>query len=159
MRIVLLNTRHNDNLVARTAEAMGLNQIVVCPPREHKMGNLYGGRGQVEITGVHLEDLMNNPVYKPLIALEIHPDATPLGEAAIDEDGTYLFGNETHGLPKEVLRSVDKIITIPQFGNIGCLTIISSVSMLLWEWRRQSKDRFAEVVKRRSTSWRYKQCS
>lgn len=56
------------------------------------------------------------------------------------EDDFLVFGNETHGLPEELLlANSEKCITIPMFGKIRSLNLSCSVAVVLYEALRQIK--------------------
>lgn len=50
--------------------------------------------------------------------------------------GALIIGNESNGVSEEVLKWVDKKITIPRFGEAESLNAAVSASILLHEWVR-----------------------
>lgn len=55
------------------------------------------------------------------------------------DDCYIIFGNETSGLPEEIMIDYeDRMITIPQFNsNVRCLNLSNSASIVLYEVLRQ----------------------
>lgn len=60
-------------------------------------------------------------------------------ETSFMDDCYIIFGNETSGLPEEIMVAYeDRMITIPQFNpNVRCLNLSNSASIVLYEVLRQ----------------------
>lgn len=60
-------------------------------------------------------------------------------ETKFMDDCYIIFGNETAGLPEEIMLSyADRMITIPQFNtDVRCLNLSNSASIVLYEVLRQ----------------------
>ena len=65
---------------------------------------------------------------------------TPIGALNLAEPGealntptAWLFGNEAHGLPEDVLAAADDTVTIPIAGSAESLNLSTAASICLWE--------------------------
>lgn len=52
---------------------------------------------------------------------------------ALDQPTAWLFGNETHGLPDDVLAAADYRVSIPIKGSAESLNLSTAASICLWE--------------------------
>ncbi|WP_291314664.1 TrmH family RNA methyltransferase [Corynebacterium sp. UBA2622] len=59
----------------------------------------------------------------------------PLGEAGerLGEPTAWLFGNEAHGLPAELVASADYRVSIPIRGSAESLNLATAAAMCMWE--------------------------
>ena len=60
--------------------------------------------------------------------------ATDLGGSV-----AFVFGNEAHGLPREVLEAVDGTVRIPHRGKAESLNLAAAATVCLFEWARQRR--------------------
>ena len=51
----------------------------------------------------------------------------------------FVFGNEAHGLPDEVLRSADVTVRVPHAGKAESLNLAAAASVCLFEWARRER--------------------
>jgi len=51
----------------------------------------------------------------------------------LDQPTAWLFGNEAHGLPEDVLESADYTVSIPIQGSAESLNLSTAASICLWE--------------------------
>lgn len=70
-------------------------------------------------------------------ALETIPDAPTIYESTFVFPACLLLGNEALGLPEEILRSVDKIVTIPVRGWKNSLNVATAFAVCAYEMFRQ----------------------
>lgn len=52
---------------------------------------------------------------------------------ALDQPTAWLFGNEAHGLPEDVLEAADHTVSIPIQGSAESLNLSTAASICLWE--------------------------
>ena len=50
---------------------------------------------------------------------------------------TFLFGNEAHGLPAEVVAEADGSVRVPQAGQAESLNLAAAATVCLFEWARR----------------------
>lgn len=72
-----------------------------------------------------------------ILAVEQTAASVPLQSYTFPERFVLVLGNESAGIPPEVLHVVDDCIEIPQNGMIRSLNVHVCGSMVLWESRRQ----------------------
>ncbi len=63
--------------------------------------------------------------------------ATPIWRADLQAPVLWLFGNEGAGLAPAILRSVDRLVSIPMQAEVESLNVASAVAICLFEQRRQ----------------------
>jgi len=69
-------------------------------------------------------------------------DANGSGELyAADLSGpvAFVFGNEAHGLPTEVVEISDQTVRVPQAGKAESLNLAAAATVCLFEWARRSR--------------------
>jgi len=59
----------------------------------------------------------------------------PLDQAAprLREPTAWLFGNEAHGLPEDVIEAADYRVSIPIYGSAESLNLATAAAMCMWE--------------------------
>lgn len=70
------------------------------------------------------------------LAIEISGDAKPLPGFDFPGELAIVMGNESYGLPDDVLEKCDHIVRIPQFGPVGSLNVAISASIVMYEITR-----------------------
>ena len=67
-----------------------------------------------------------------------------------DEDllGTvaFVFGNEAHGLPADVLRQADAVVRVPHAGRAESLNLAAAATVCLFEWARRQRQGAREAL-------------
>ena len=71
------------------------------------------------------------------IATSLRETSTSLYNLSFQENDLIIMGNETNGLPKEILNIVDLEIKIPQKGFTQSLNLAASTAIFLFEMNRQ----------------------
>lgn len=62
----------------------------------------------------------------------------PLPELQLGERATFVLGAEREGLPPEVLRACDEVVSIPSRDGAESLNVAVAGGIALYEWRRRS---------------------
>ncbi len=75
-----------------------------------------------------------------LAALEISPSSISLTRYSPESPLVLIVGNEVHGIPKEILRLADHIISIPMGGVKESLNVSIAGSIALWEIAKRLKE-------------------
>ena len=57
----------------------------------------------------------------------------------------FVFGNEAHGLPRDVVAATDATVRVPQAGEAESLNLAAAATVCLFEWRRR-RSRPAEAL-------------
>lgn len=72
------------------------------------------------------------------IAVEISESARPVMGFEYPENCNFIIGNEKIGIPDEVLNQCHEIVYIPQFGEVECLNVAVSASIVLFDFTRNN---------------------
>jgi RNA methyltransferase, TrmH family len=75
-----------------------------------------------------------------VLAMDMHGEED-LFEAELPDATAFVFGNEAHGLPDEVVRSVDRRVRVPHAGRAESLNLAAAATVCLFEWVRRGRAR------------------
>lgn len=129
MNVLLYRVGRNLNRAYRTAEAFGVERLLLLECTGAITGNLFSAKGRVEIK--HLESW---PDPQGLLALETDYK-TPIWDVDWSRVRIIAVGGESvhfrQSLPAE------QKATIPMDGKISCLTTEAALAIALYEWRRR----------------------
>ncbi|MDD4699019.1 MAG: RNA methyltransferase [Oscillospiraceae bacterium] len=141
--IALENTQDPANLgtIARTAEAMGIDGLIVsaagCDPFSPKaqragMGALI--RLPVFVVSDFLDklDTLKNNGYKLYAAVVGNADEL-ITNVKFNDSCIMLIGNEANGLTADLIDISDSKITIPMKGKAESLNAAAAAAILIWE--------------------------
>lgn len=71
-----------------------------------------------------------------VLAADVTPDSVDLFEAEsrglLEGPAVWLFGNEAHGLPDEILEQVDHVVRIPIVGSAESLNLATAAAVTLY---------------------------
>ncbi len=73
-----------------------------------------------------------------VVAMDMHGDED-LFEADLPEATAFVFGNEAHGLPQEILDTADHRVRVPQAGRAESLNLAAAATVCLFEWVRRGR--------------------
>ena len=145
--VVLENTADPANLgtISRTAEALGLNGIIVsnigCDPFSPKVQR--AGMGALLRLPIYISHNLVNDL-KQLKQKEFSLFASVVSNADSDvskvdypKNCCVLIGNEANGLTNEAIAICDKKITITMQGRAESLNAASAASIIMWEMVRK----------------------
>jgi tRNA G18 (ribose-2'-O)-methylase SpoU len=129
MDVVLYGVGRNLNRAYRTAEAFGVNRLLLLNCGGALLsGNLFKAKDRVDL--VTIEDW---PKPYGLLALETFYTHS-IESVDWSETTTIIVGGETSGLPRQ-LDAAQKA-RIPMIGAVSGLTVEAALAIALWEWRR-----------------------
>jgi tRNA G18 (ribose-2'-O)-methylase SpoU len=87
----------------------------------------------------YTEPVIQLAKQKPLIAIELAPDAKNLYEYRFPKEVTLVFGNEISGVSPWIMDLATAVIQIPMFGKKESLNIATSYGIVVYEVIRQWK--------------------
>lgn len=128
MDILLYRVGRNLNRCYRTAEAFGIENLLLLECAGEVRGNLFKSAGHVK-----LERILDWPNMTKALALETVYNM-PIWDANWADVEIIVLGGETSGLPA-CLSAKQKAI-IPMAGRVSGLTVEAALSIALWEWYR-----------------------
>jgi RNA methyltransferase, TrmH family len=73
-----------------------------------------------------------------VVAMDMHGEED-LFEAELPRSAAFVFGNEAHGLPAEILRAADHRVRVPQAGRAESLNLAAAATVCLFEWVRRGR--------------------
>jgi RNA methyltransferase, TrmH family len=62
-----------------------------------------------------------------------------LFDAELPASSAFVFGNEAHGLPRNVLEAADHRVRVPQAGRAESLNLAAAATVCLFEWVRRGR--------------------
>ena len=145
--LVLDNLRSSFNVgsIFRTAECFGVSKIFLCgytaTPENPKvcktaMGTeSYIGWQKFDSIDKAIEFLKENAVK--IYAIETMSNAKNIAEIEFTKPCALILGNEALGISKEVLKSVDEIVSIPVSGWKNSLNVGVTAAICCYEISRQ----------------------
>ena len=75
-----------------------------------------------------------------VLAMDAHGEED-LFDAELPEATAFVFGNEAHGLPDEVVDDADRRVRVPHAGRAESLNLAAAATVCLFEWVRRGHDR------------------
>lgn len=145
IRLVLdnLRSRHNVGSLFRTADAFGIEGLVLCgftpiPPHREIEKTALGAT--VSVPWLHYGTTMEAVQqlkadgYR-IIVVEQTEKAQELGSfsAPADQRIALVLGNELSGVAPEVIAQADLCLTIPQHGSKHSLNVSVCAGIVLWQ--------------------------
>ena len=134
--------RHNRNasLICRTAGVAGCEKLITS-------GN---GKLLPDVTRGPSIPVSNHrtlvPVLKKyqkngfkVISLELTPNSKKITNFSFPVDSIIVSGNESSGVPEEVLELSDYVVEIPVHGDPPCYNVAIATSIAIYEYMRQHK--------------------
>lgn len=142
--IATIDFVHDNNVgfLARAIACFGGEQLHVVGhiPPHADMRRLSGGMGKFVPTTQHknpsslLDFVRRNDLF--LISAELDRRAVNLSDLVLPDDGRHIMvvvGNETTGVPEEILHCSDAIVQIPMLGIGWCLNTSQTGNIMLYE--------------------------
>lgn len=133
----------NFGAVVRTAEAMGLDGVIVsggCDiynPKSQRsaMGSLF--RMNI-VESDNLPDTLKDLVLNGMEVLAGVPKENAVKITEVDMSGgvVAVIGNEGNGITEETCAAATKLVTIPMKGRAESLNAAAAASILIWEMMR-----------------------
>ena len=92
------------------------------------------------VRNVGTEDTLSSLRAKgfAVIAMDMHGDGD-LFEADLPRSTAFVFGNEAHGLPSEILDAADRRVRVPHTGRAESLNLAAAATVCLFEWVRRGR--------------------
>jgi TrmH family RNA methyltransferase len=92
------------------------------------------------VRDVRTEDALSSLRAKgfAVIAMDMHGDED-LFETELPRSSAFVFGNEAHGLPPEILHAADRRVRVPHAGRAESLNLAAAATVCLFEWVRRGR--------------------
>jgi len=137
----------NLGAILRTADAAGVDGIIICGNKEQNGTDIYnpnviraslGAIFSVPTISVDNGRLLNWLHKNNIYIIATTPTATQTYTTANMTDSTAIvMGSESHGLSTTWLNAAHKQVTIPMFGAVDSLNLSVATGLLLYEVIRQ----------------------
>ncbi len=136
---------HNISAIMRNCDAVGIQEIYVLNTKLplHKEWGFKSSRSALKWVTVHqfntieacIKDVKEK--YKTILTTCLTPDAVSLYHIDFTGSVALVFGNEQHGISKEMSSCADGNFVIPQLGMLQSLNISVACAVTLYEAFRQ----------------------
>lgn len=146
--VILENIRsaHNVGSIFRTSDAVGVSKIFLCgytPAPQDRFGRVRSDIAKVALGAEKtipwesvesaiklIKDLQKSGAH--VVAIEQAPSSISIKKIKLKPKTVFVFGNETDGLPKNILKICDEIAEIPMRGKKESLNVSVSVAIALY---------------------------
>ncbi len=137
--LIIFNIAKRENLgfLVRTANAMGVSELLVVGRRDIKKG---GACGQLQNTTIRhfvkLDDAVAHvrDLGCSVCGVEILDEAQPVAEQPFRGSTAFMIGNEGSGLTPKQRALCDFFVYIPQFGSPECLNVNVATGIVLHQF-------------------------
>ncbi|CEM37799.1 unnamed protein product [Vitrella brassicaformis CCMP3155] len=156
--VVLDNVRsaHNVGSIIRTAEAGGVERVVVCgitphPPHPKLDKTSLGAHEHIPVhhvgTCVEAVRQLKEEGFT-IVVLETTDRSQPHVDISFPPKTAVVFGNEVSGVATDVLHLADVLCEIPMFGVKNSINVANAASIVVFEVLRQWRafDRLKQTV-------------
>jgi len=136
----------NLGTIIRTADWFGIRHII-CTPDSADLYNpkvvqsTMGAFSSVQVHYQKLEALLGSKEMRTKTVFGTFMEGENIYETSLEPDPLILFGNESHGISKNLSTLIQRRITIPSFSPEGLgsesLNVASSVAIVCSELRRR----------------------
>lgn len=136
----------NLGMLCRTAEAFRLEALVLSElalTRNRKFRQVAVATYQWQPVAAcaveqlpHWLDERRQQGYSP-VALDLHPQATPLPEMRFPERAVLVLGRELTGIPPAVAAACDRLVVIPQYGMVQSLNVQTAAALAIYAYLGQ----------------------
>lgn len=142
----LVENPMNLGMLCRTAEAFRLESLVLSDlalTRNRKFRQVavatYPWQPVVACAAEQLPQWLaerRRQSYSP-IALDLHPQATPLPDMRFPERTVLVLGRELTGIPSAVTAACDRSVVIPQYGVVQSLNVQTAAALAIYAYLGQ----------------------
>lgn len=145
IRLVLdnLRSRHNVGSVFRTADAFGIEGLVLCgftPAPPHREIEKTALGATLSVPWMHVATTLEAVRQLKLagyrvVAVEQTEQAVDLSTFVVPPDQrlALVLGNELSGVAREIIAVADACLTIPQHGSKHSLNVSVCAGIVLWQ--------------------------
>jgi len=135
-----INSKANEDVMIRTAEALGINHIFsIGKKREHGM-SMGGSKHVTFFYFKNLEEFINYAKSNNhnLVCLENNKDYKFKNIQSVNKypvNPIFVTGNENLGVPEELLDICNNNVTLPQGqGYVRCLNTCVACCIVMYDW-------------------------
>jgi len=134
---------HNVGAIIRTAEIAGINGVII--PNDLKITGVTGktSAGALFHIDIYQDSIFNVIKYfskKDYTIFGIERGGTVYFEEDLSQNCLLIIGSEDKGLSKSIIEKCNKLLEIPQRGNVNSLNMSVAASVVLFERLRQLSD-------------------
>lgn len=135
-----LQTPENIGSVLRLAGNIGCKRVILTEQTDIKQSKIEKiARNSLQyltIEFMSLEEITSS--FKNLVAIETSSESTNLYQTLLEKDSAFIIGNEKRGISEDLLKRAHKQVYIPMPGSVKSLNVSHALSVVLFEWHRQS---------------------
>lgn len=141
LEIAIINVSHDFNAgtIVRNANNFNAKAVHIIGRRKY---NRRGAMCTDKYLNIHywtdFDKFLEYSRYRELVAIENNvPGCKPLHEKKFSPETTLIFGGESDGIPKEILKKVNDIRYIESFGSTRSVNVGVASGIAMYEWARQ----------------------
>jgi len=126
--------------IIRTANAAAVKEVIIVGRRKFDWTGITSAKGKTPVTRLRtLDEFLEYVDQKSynLCALEISPNATNIFDFKYPENPVLVVGNEGRGMPEKLLER-SELIKLPQYGDVECLNVATSLAIAIYDWIRKN---------------------
>lgn len=138
--ILIVNVLYDNNAgnIIRSANAFGAQEIILYGHKKYDRRASVGTEFYLDFKHIkYVEDLDSVfSEYDVSVAVENTKDAIPLQDFSWTKDKRTLlvFGQESSGIPEEVIKKCDYMVKIVQFGSVRSLNVSVSAGIVMHDY-------------------------
>ena len=135
--VLIANILYDNNAgnIVRSANAFGAKEIILYGHKKFDRRSSVGTEFYTHFRHLrYLEDI--EPLfaeYHEIVCVENAPNAIPLAEFVwnFNKKTLIVFGQESAGIPEEILKKCDRMVEIEQFGSVRSLNVAVAAGIVM----------------------------
>lgn len=138
-----INNPENIGNLIRLADNVGAEEVYILGEDfRFRMSSIKKTAGlsfnNIRLSFITPEDFFNRKSPDAtLVAIETSKDSANLFKVKLPEKIVFLLGNESNGLPDEILKKCSLRVHIPMTGKCKSMNVSHALAVALFEWQRQ----------------------
>lgn len=145
LAVAVLNFEKEINVgnVVRTANAAAVREVVIVGRKDWNKSSATGAHVRTQIRHVvTLDEFLAYIASRgySIVSVEIDKRAENIFSCQYPQKPILVIGNEGRGIPDKILEKSNKIVRIPQFGDVECLNAATSAAIAIYDWIRKNAD-------------------
>ncbi len=139
--ILLVNIEHDLNLgnIVRSANCFSVKEVILFGRKHYDRRGCVGTYKYLKVRNIKTLDELRTilPEYYKVIGVENNSRRPyPLQYCSWDKNKNYLFvfGQESSGIPFDILELCDFYVEIEQYGSVRSLNLVTAAGILMYDF-------------------------
>lgn len=132
--VLLINTKYDINIGAtvRSANGLGAQKVYIYGARKFNRVPAMGTYHYTPVQHINsYEELLDLKWNYHFVALELTDKAQSIHEYQWKKNTLMILGNESEGIPEEILRLADDVVMIPLYGSVRSINLTCAASIAM----------------------------